>query len=110
MPPTASELEAVLIPRKDSGDGNGGGKKRVVDGPAMNEERKTYPLGRDVVEGASANVSWERLDVLDYIRLGHYLNAEHFSVLSAKGRDFCINTTGLIKLTARGMFIRRGRR
>lgn len=42
--------------------------------------------------------------MLVYIGLGEYLEAERFCVLPVKGRDFCINTKGLIRLTVNGAF------
>lgn len=48
MPPTTFDLEALSIPRKGSGE-----SKRIVDGPAVDEEGKAYPLARDVVKGPS---------------------------------------------------------
>lgn len=53
VPPTAFELEGVPIRRKESDEG----KRRVADGLAMDEERGAYPLTRDVVKGAPANVN-----------------------------------------------------
>lgn len=52
MPPTASELETVPIPRKVSEEEKGEGKKRFVDDATVDKERMVYSLVRDVVEGA----------------------------------------------------------
>lgn len=75
--PAASELEVVPIPRKRSGEG----KRMVVDGPGLDEQERAYPLTQDVFQGAPANLSWERLDVLEYIGLAQRLDAERFSIL-----------------------------
>lgn len=99
-PPTAFKLEAVSVPCKKNGEG----KRRGVNGTVLNEVGRAYPLARDVVERAPSNLSWERLDVLDYIGLEQYLDAKRLSVLPGKGRDFCINTKKLIRLTAHGAF------
>lgn len=39
-----------------------------------------------------------------YIHLRQYWDAERFSVLPVKDRDFCINFKGLSMLTAHGAF------
>lgn len=59
MPPTLSELEAVPILLKGSGVGKGRGNRRVVDGPAPDEEGKAHPLVWDVVKSTPASMSWE---------------------------------------------------
>lgn len=41
VPPTASGLEAVLIKQKETGEGKGGGVKRIVDGPPVDEGGKS---------------------------------------------------------------------
>lgn len=81
MPPATTELEVMPILRKESEEGKGGGKRKVVDGLALDEEVKAYLLARDVVKGVPANLNWEPLDVLDYIGLGQYLGVERFSIL-----------------------------
>lgn len=53
VPPTAFELEAVPILPKESGVGQGVVKKRVTDAATLDEDRKTYPLTLDAVNGAS---------------------------------------------------------
>lgn len=78
VPPTASKLEAVPSPRKGSREGESGRKKRIVDRPAVNAEGKAYLLVRDVVIGAPELMDWERVDVLHFIDLGIYLDAERF--------------------------------
>lgn len=103
-PPTASELKVVPIFCKESWEGKGCMKRRVVDGPALNDEEKAYLLARDVVKGLPANVNWERLDVLDYIGLRHFLDREPFCVLSVKSRDFCMNTMRQNRLTTHETF------
>lgn len=65
---------------------------------------RLYPLARDVVEGASANLNWEGLNVLAYIDLGQYLDAVRFSELSLRGLDSCKNTNRLTRLIAHGAF------
>lgn len=99
-----TELEAGKIPWRRCVERKGGMRRGAVDGPAFDEEGKAYPLARDVAKGASANVSWEGPDVLDYNDLRQYLNSERLSVLPVKGRDFSINTKRLIRLTVRGEF------
>lgn len=71
VPLTASEPEAVSTSRKESGEGKGDVKRRVVDDPAMVEEGKAYPLAWDVVKGVPTNMNWEQLYVLDYTGLEH---------------------------------------
>lgn len=104
VPPTASKLEAVLVPRKRSWEGKGGGGKRIVDGFAVYKERKAFSLARDAVNGAAAKVNWRGVDVLDYIDLQKYLNSKRFGVISVNGCVFCINTKGLNRLTVNGAF------
>lgn len=104
MPPTLFELGAVPIPRKERGEGNGDVKKRVVNDLVLDEEGKAYPLAWDVVKGTPAIINWEPRDVLDYIGLRQYLDAERFNGLPVKGRDFRINTKEVIGLTAQGAF------
>lgn len=58
-----------------------------MDGPAPDEGGKAYPLARIVFKRAPVNVSWEQLNVLNYIGLGEYLHAERFSIIIGKGRD-----------------------
>lgn len=50
MPLAASELEEASIPRKRSEKGKGGGKRRVLEGLALDEKGRAYELARDVVE------------------------------------------------------------
>lgn len=57
LPPTAPELGAVPIPRKESGDGKGGWKGTISDGSALDEKGKACPLTRDVVKRGPENVS-----------------------------------------------------
>lgn len=49
-------------------------------------------------------MSWESLDVFDYIGLEKYLGAERVSVLTVMGCYFRSNTKALIRLTAHGAF------
>lgn len=42
VPPIASELETVPIPRRDGRKGKRGEEKRIVDGPAVDGEGKAY--------------------------------------------------------------------
>lgn len=93
MPPTASKLGEVPIPRKVCGKQ----KRRVEDDPALDEEQKTYPLQQDVVKEAPACVNWERLDILECIGFGQYQNAKLFSLLSVNGREFSANSNGLTR-------------
>lgn len=79
-----------------------------MDGSALDEEEKAYPLAQDVVKGVSANVKWERLDVFDFFDLRQYLDAQRFGVLPVKGSYFRLNTKGLIRLMAHGAFNLRG--
>lgn len=65
--PTASELEMVSTLRMKRGDREGGAGSGVVDGTALDKKGKTYLLAWDVVNGSPANVSWEQVDVLDFI-------------------------------------------
>lgn len=51
VPPTASELEAVPSFRKKSGE-NGDVMRRVLDSPALDEERNVYPLAQDAFKEA----------------------------------------------------------
>lgn len=55
--PTASELEAVSTPCKESGAEKGGLRRRVGDSPALNEEGMAYTLERGFDKGALANVN-----------------------------------------------------
>lgn len=48
VPPTASDLEAVFVPRIESGEENGGVKREVVNGPVLYKERKAYLLVRGI--------------------------------------------------------------
>lgn len=105
MPPTASELEAVLLPHKECGEGNSDVKRWIVDNPTPDEEEKPCALVWDTVEGAPENVGWVRFDMLDYIGFGHHLDAAHFRVLPVKGRDLRTNTTALIRLIAQSASI-----
>lgn len=100
MLPTASRLKAVPISRKANGEGQGGGKTEIVNGPALNKGRKAYPLERDVDKRATAKMIWERVDMLNYIGSGVYRDAERFGVLPKMDRNLCINTKRLIMLTA----------
>lgn len=75
-----------------------------MDGPALDKERMACPLAHDVVKGAPANLNWEQMDVLDYICLVKYLDADRFKLLPVKGRDFHINIKELIGITAHGAF------
>lgn len=59
MPLIASDLEAVTISRKGSGEGINGEGKTIVDHPAVDAERKTYPLAQNVVKGATSRMDWE---------------------------------------------------
>lgn len=59
MPRTASKLEAVLISRKVYVDGKVEWKKWIVNGPALNEEEKSFPMNQGVDKGASAKMIWE---------------------------------------------------
>lgn len=70
VPQTALEHEKLQIPRKECEEGKGGGKRRSVNGPALDNEGKACPLARDVVKEAAENVNRERLDMLDYSSLG----------------------------------------
>lgn len=69
MSSTASELEAESIPRKESGDGQGSVKRRVVNSPALDEGGMEFSLARNVFKGAASNVNLEQLDMLDSIGL-----------------------------------------
>lgn len=102
MSPTASELKAVPVPRESSKEGKGGGKRRVVDSLALDGEEKTYPLTQNIAQRAPENINWERLDVMNYIGFGKYLDATRFSIFPVKDREFCITTIGLIRSTAHG--------
>lgn len=82
------ELEAVPVPREGSGEGKGRNKSRVVDGPTLDKERKAYTLTQNVVKRAPAKMNWERVDVLECIDLGKYLDSERFGVLQVKGCEF----------------------
>lgn len=104
MSQTASKLKAVLITRKGSVKYKGAGKRRVGDGPALNEDEKAYSLAQDVARAAPTNMNWEQLDVLDYISLEKYMDAACFKVPPVIIRHFRINTKGLISLTAHGVF------
>lgn len=110
MPSTASEMEVLRILQMGRGKGNGARVRRIVEGPAGDEDCLAYPLVRDVVKGAPAGLDWGRVDVLDYVGHGKYLDAESFGVLSVKGCDFCIKSDGLIRLTAHSAFNKRERR
>lgn len=55
VPPTASEVESVLIPRKESAKRKGGMRRRVINDSALDAERKAYQLAQDVFEGAPSN-------------------------------------------------------
>lgn len=70
VPPTMSYLKAVSMPRKGSTNGNGGTKRSIVDGPALDDEGKKYPLAWDVVKWTQANFNWEGLYVLHSIGFG----------------------------------------
>lgn len=98
VPPTTSEMDAVVPPRKRSGEGKGGMKKRVVDGSALDGDEQAHPPAWDNVEKGAAKMNWMQMDWLNYIGLGNYLDAECFDVLSVKGCEFCTNTKVLIRL------------
>lgn len=51
MPLTASELKSVPTLRKESEEVKGGGKRRVVNGPHLDEEGLTASRLLDVVKG-----------------------------------------------------------
>lgn len=61
MPPTAFELEAMPILRKESGERLGDVRRRTVRDFALNEENMAYPLPHVVVKGAPVNVNCMRL-------------------------------------------------
>lgn len=69
MPPTACELEAAPIPRKESGKGKSDGKRMVVDGSALGKDVNAYPLALHFGKSAVEKVHWARLDVLHYVGL-----------------------------------------
>lgn len=68
--PTESELEAMPTLLKGSDERKGGGKWRIVDGPALDDERKAYPLEWVLINAAPAIVNSKRLGELDTIGLG----------------------------------------
>lgn len=104
MPLAAFKLEALPIPRKWNSEEKRGGKWRVVKDSVLDEKGEAYPLAQDVVQGSSAEMNWERVNVLDYVGFGKYLVANRFGVLPENGRDFCIETKQLSRLTAYGAF------
>lgn len=103
---TASELKAVPIPRKETGERlrKGGGTKKIVDNPALDQEGKAYPLERDVVKGALTRMNWKRIDDLSYVGLGEFLNAKLLCAIHVKGCEFCTSIKRLIRMTAQGGF------
>lgn len=52
-------------------------------------------------------MTWERINALFYTCYDEYLDGKSFFVLSVKGRNICINTRGLIRLTMHGAFCQR---
>lgn len=76
VPTTAPKLEAVPVRLRASEERENGVKRRVVECLALYEEENTYPLERGVVKRAPEIVNLERLDMLDYIGHGQYLDAE----------------------------------
>lgn len=106
MLPTASELDAVANPRKWSEKGKRGRGKSTVDSPTVDEEGKAYSLARGVVKGPT-RVNWKQVDFLDNVGFGKYFDTECFVTLPVECCDFRINTKGLIRLTAHGVFNQR---
>lgn len=54
MLPTASELEAVLISCRESGEGQKCVGRRVLDGPALNEEEIGIPTGAGCIRRSTS--------------------------------------------------------
>lgn len=84
LPPTASELEALPIPHKESGNIKCGGKRMVVNGSGLDIIKMANPVARDVFQGTARNVNQERLHVLKCIDLREFLDEkvpEHFQRL-----------------------------
>lgn len=75
-----------------------------MDGPALDGEEMADPLERVDVKGGPANVKRERHSVPEYISLDQNLDAERFSILPVKGRDFRINMNVMIRLRAHGAY------
>lgn len=76
--------------------------KRIMEGLTVDEEGEAYSLAWGVVKRAQSRLNWERVDAVDYVGLGEYLDAECFDVLPVKCRDVCLNTDGWIRLAAYG--------
>lgn len=76
VPPTECQPEAASISTRKSWKWNGGWSKRVCDRPAVGAEGKSYPQDRDIFKSTLAKMDWERDDVLHYVVLAGYLDAE----------------------------------
>lgn len=55
------------------------------------KEGKAYPIAWGVMMEAPATIYQERVDMLESIGLGEYLDAECFGLLAVKGCYFCID-------------------
>lgn len=69
-------LETASFSHKRSGEGKGDGQKSAANGPAMDEEERTYALLQNIFCRASGRTNWEHVEKLDFMGLEMYLDAE----------------------------------